>query len=354
MGLSQSAGARVRHGIALAFAVAIALATVAAPKPLGAQAGGRARVLIVSGVAGEPQYADAFFKQATSMMDALKTRFGVPDADIVYLAETPARDAARIKGASTKENIERELAALGERSKAGDVLFVMLIGHGSGDDASPRFNVPGPDISAADLARVLDGVHGPIVAVVNAASASGGFIAMLSGPNRVVATATKSGMERNQTRFATYFVQAYASDVADADKDGRVSVLEAFDYARREVARAYESENHLLTEHAQLDDNGDRKGTAAPDAKSGDGGLARRVFLGGTAGSVAAAARAASSDPRVAALEREKDSIEARIDALRRQKAGMDSTAYQKSLETLLIQLAEKNKAIRDAAGGRP
>jgi hypothetical protein len=319
-----------------------------------AVAQGRARVLIVSGVAGEPQYADAFFKQATTMIDALKSRFGIPDSDIVYLAENTTKDAARIKAASTKENVERELTALGEKSKAGDVLFVMLIGHGSGDDAATRFNVPGPDITAADFAKILDVVSGPTIAIVNAASASGGFIGTLSGPNRVIATATKSGMERNQTRFATYFVDAYAKDVADADKDGRVSVLEAFDYARREVARAYEAENHLLTEHAQLDDNGDRKGTAAPDAKAGDGGLARRTFLGGTSGSVAAAARAASNDPRVAALEKEKDAIETRLDSLRRQKASMDSTAYQKQLETLLVQLAEKNKAIRDATGGRP
>ena len=320
-----------------------------------AQATGRARVLIVTGVAGEPALATAFDKQATTMIDALRTRFGIPASDIVYLAETPSRDAARIKGASTKENVQRELAALAEQSKSGDVLFVMLIGHGSGDDSAPRFNVPGPDITAADFARVLDASPGPVVAIVNAASASGGFIGALSGPNRVVATATKSATERNQTRFANYFVQAYAGDVADADKDGRVSVLEAFEYARREVARAFESENHLLTEHAQLDDNGDRKGTAAPDAKSPDGALARRVFLGGRVGTVAAAARpAASSDPRVAALEKEKDVIEIRLDSLRRNKASMDSTAYEKALEGLLVQLAEKNKAIRDAVGGRP
>lgn len=319
-----------------------------------AQGTGRARVLIVSGVAGDPQYADVFFKQATTMIDALKTRFGVPDSDIVYLAENPARDAARIKAASTKENVERELTALAERSKTGDVLFVMLIGHGSGDDQATRFNVPGPDITAADFARILDPVGGPIIAIVNAASASGGFIATLSGPNRVIATATKSDMEKNQTRFATYFVQAYASDVADADKDGRVSVLEAFEYARTEVARAYESEKHMLTEHAQLDDNGDHKGTGAPDAKSADGALARRVFLGGRSGSVTAAARGASSDPRVAALEREKDALETSIDSLRRRKTAMDSTAYSKALEDLLVQLAEKNKAIRDATGGRP
>ena len=324
-----------------------------AATPSLAQGSGRVRALIVTGVAGEPQLGDAFHKQATTMIDALTTRFAVPASDIVYLAETPSRDAARIKAASTKQNIERELAALGERSKTGDVLFVMLIGHGSGDDATTRFNVTGPDITAADFARVLDGIGGPTIAVVNAASASGGFVGTLSAPNRVIATATKSGMERNQTRFASYFVQAYAADGADADKDGRVSVLEAYEYARREVVRAYEAENHLLTEHAQLDDNGDRKGTAAPDAKSGDGMLARRVFLGGTAGSVAAAARS-SSDPRVAALEREKDAIETRIDSLRRQKATMDSTAYEKALEDLLVQLAEKNKAIREATGGRP
>jgi hypothetical protein len=334
-------------------AALLAAAALVAPNVASAQ-GGRARVLIVSGVAGEAQYADVFFKQATTMIDALKTRFGVPDSDIVYLAENPTRDATRIKAASTKENIERELAALGARCKSGDVLFVMLIGHGSGDGTTSKFNVPGPDIAAADFARVLDGIGGPTIAFVNAASASGGFVATLSGPNRVIVTATKSDMERNQTRFANFFVQAYASDVADADKDGRVSVLEAFDYARREVARAYESENHLLTEHAQLDDNGDHKGTATPDAKSGEGMLARRVFLGGRAGSVAAAASGASNDPRVAALEREKDSIEARIDSLRRRKASMDSTAYEKALEDLLVQLAEKNKAIRDVAGGRP
>ena len=339
---------RLRAG-ALVLAATLAMA----PDVSRAQSG-RVRVLIVTGVAGEPQYADQFFTQATTMIDALKTRFGVPDSDVVYLAESPARDAAKIKAASTKENIERELTALGARSKTGDVLFVMLIGHGNGDGTTSKFAIPGPDITANDFARVLDGIGGPTIAVVNAASASGGFVAALSGPNRVIVTATKSDMERNETRFATYFTQAYSSDVADTDKDGRVSVLEAFDYARREVARAYDSEHHLLTEHAQLDDNGDKKGTAAPDAKSADGSLARRVFLGGKAGSVAAAAHAASNDPRVAALEREKDSIETKLDSLRRRKASMDSTAYEKALEDLLVQLAEKNKAIRDATGGRP
>ena len=144
------------------FAGAVLLAATLAVTPDAARAqGGRARVLIVSGVAGEPQYADEFFKQATTMIDALKTRFGVPDSDIVYLAETPARDAARVKAASTKENIERELTALGARSKAGDVLFVMLIGHGSGDGATSKFAIPGPDITANDFARVLDGIGAP-------------------------------------------------------------------------------------------------------------------------------------------------------------------------------------------------
>jgi hypothetical protein len=68
-------------------------------------------------------------------------------------------------------------------------------------------------------------------------------------------------MERNQTEFPSYFVQAFSDEGADADKDQRVSVLEAFTYARREVERFYEKGHLLVTEHAVLDDNGD--GTAA-------------------------------------------------------------------------------------------
>lgn len=348
--MSAERGRRMAAGLA-----ALAGLGALGAAPAGAQGAARAHVLIVSGVGGAPEYSTAFHTQAIAFMDALRTRFGVPASDITYLAENPARAPDRIAASSSKPNVEQAITAIAGKARAGDVVFILLLGHGSSQQGEARFNVPGPDITAADFARLLAPLTAPVVALVNASSASGEFIGALSGPNRVVVTATKSGMERNETKFGRFFVDAYAKDGADADKDGRVSVVEAFEYARREVVRAYERENHLLTEHAMLDDNGDGKGTAAPDGRTPDGGLARRVFLGSTAGSVASAVRgAAANDPRMAALEREKDALEARIDSLRRRKASMDSTAYERELEKLLVSLAEKNKEIRDATGRKP
>jgi hypothetical protein len=327
--------------------VALLVAGIALASRVEAQS---THVVIVSGVGGEAKYSDSFYELGIAMADAARSRYAVPDSQIVFLAERPERDRARIRAQSTKANIASALAAVAGRAKAGDQLFVLLIGHGSQQDASPRFNVPGPDVTAADFARMLQPFSAQKVAFINASSASGEFIPVLAGENRLIVTATKSGMERNESIFAKHFVAAYAGDGADADKDGRVSVLEAYAYARREVARNYEQGSRLQTEHAMLEDDGDGKPVAEPDGRTGDGRLARRTFLGGAG----VAGTVASTDPRVATLVRDRDALEARIDTLRRAKAGMDSTTYAKQLEDLLVELALKNQAIRSAEGRKP
>ena len=322
---------------------------------------GRTFLLLITGASGEPKYATQFHEQASAMLKAARERFGVPDSNLVYLTEDPAKDASGRAKKSSKENVEQALGALAGRAKAGDDVWIVLIGHGSGMDAESRFNLPGPDVTAADFRRHLDKMMGPRVVFVNAASASGDFIPVLSGPRRTVVTATKTGMERNETTFAKHFVEAFAGTAADVDKDNRVSLLEAFGYARAEVARAYETANKLLTEHAQLDDNGDGVGTVPgvpprPNARpvEMDGALARTVWLS-TARPVSARVAA---DPRaaaaLAALQQEAQAIEGRIEALRRQKAAMDSSAYEKALEPLLIDLAQKNREMRRLEGRAP
>jgi hypothetical protein len=315
------------------------------------QSGARTHLLIVSGVGGDPAYEERFYKIGATMFDAAKTRFSLSDSDVVFLAERPERDAKRIRAQSTKANVERAFADVAARAKGSDQIVVLLIGHGAGTDSAPKFNLVGPDMSAQEFAAAIKQFTTQRVAFINAASASGDFLPFLSGANRVIVTATKSGFERNETMFGGYFVDAFAKDVADADKDGRVSILEAYTYAHREVARAYEKDNHLLTEHAQLDDNGDGKGSADPDPRSADGQLARGLALGGVAGT-----SVASNDPRVQQLLRERDALEARVDSLRRKKASMDSVVYERELENLLLELARKTQQIRaaDSTGKRP
>ena len=175
---------------------------------------------------------------------------GVPGDRITWLAETEQAQAA---GRSTKERVEQELVRLGG-AEPGEQVLLVFIGHGS-DAGEPKLNLPGPDLTAADLARVLTGYGTRPVAVVVAASSSGGFAEKLAAPGRLVITATRTGQERNETRFGHWFAQAFAGGAADIDKDGALSLLEAYAYTVREVKREYESDNRLLTEHARITDS---------------------------------------------------------------------------------------------------
>lgn len=313
-------------------------------------AAGRAQgthVVIVTGASGEPRYAASFHATATAFADALVNTHGVPADNVIYLAENPARDAARIDGKSSKSELGNTLARVAGQARPGDRVLLVLIGHGSHAGADSRLNLPGPDMTAAELAVMLEPLQSMQVAIVNAASASGDFLPVLSEKNRVVITATKSSHERNETLFPQHFVNAFTAPGADTDKDERVSLLEAFVYAKREVTRAYEADTRLPTEHAMLDDDGDRRGSAEPNPQAGDGAVARRFIVGG-----ARTARAAATANAPAALVARKSELEAQVDSLRRRKDSMAAEAYQQQLEKLLVDLARVSQAIRE--GGSP
>ena len=329
--------------------VAAVVGAVACAGAAAAQAPGSAHVLVVTGASGEPDYATRFEGAAAALVDAFRGRAGLPAANVTWLAEAPDRDRARIAGRSAKAEVERALDRIAAQARAGDQVLLVLIGHGSHEGPQSRLNLPGPDITAAEVARRLDAVRGAQVAVVNAASASGDWVAALARPGRVVATATKTAFERNETRFPQYFAQAYAADTADTDKDGRVSLLEAFDFARREVARDYEQRRNLLTEHAILDGDGDGSGTAEPTAQGEDGRLAHAFVLGARSNSPVN-----SRDPMVARLAAEQAALERQVAAHRARKDALPAAEYERELERLLVALAEKTRELRAAEARRP
>ncbi|HEU0093491.1 MAG TPA: C13 family peptidase [Vicinamibacteria bacterium] len=319
--------------------------------PAGAE---QSHLLIVVGLGGEPKYTDAFHELALKMIQAAEKKMGVAASNITYLGEKAANPAVPVyKGRSSRENVQKALGTLAQTAGPGDLVFILLIGHGGAQGGESRFNLPGPDMTAADFAPLLAALSGRQVVFVNTASASGDFVKALSAKGRIIVTATKSAMERNQTEFPSYFVQAFSEDGADADKDQRVSVLEAFTYARREVERFYEKGHLLLTEHAILDDNGDGVGSAVPDPATGDGRVARTVFLGGGDDSAADGAASAAADPRVADLRRQRRTLEQEIGALKARKDAMEPAQYEEELEKLLVELARRDAALRQREGGR-
>jgi hypothetical protein len=309
---------------------------------------GQTHLVVISGLGGEPGYRELFHEMGSSLVQAARDRFAVPGEHILFFAERPERDAS-ITGKSTKDNVESAFARIAASIEPDARLFVVLIGHGSAQGGASRFNLPGPDMTAADFAAVLARFPTQEIVFANLTSASGGFLPALSGPRRTIITATKSGTERNETLFGGHFVAALVDDGADTDKDDRVSVLEAFDYARREVIRTYERENRLRTEHAQLDDNGDGVGSQEPDPQNGDGAVAGAQFLAATRPGIAATA---TDDPALAALYAERLDLNRDIAALRLRKAELAPDAYERELERLLLALARANRAIRTREGG--
>ncbi len=306
-------------------------------------------VLVVVGLGGAAEYRDRFAAWAAELHETLTGRFGIPAANVVVLTERPEGLPGIARDRSNKESVQKALTDIAGRAAPDDRVLIVLVGHGTaqGDDAS--FNLPGPDLSAGDLAAALAGFPTQTVAVVHTGSASGGFVAPLSGPNRVIVAATRTARERDAPTFPGYFVEALGTDGADLDKDGQISLLEAFQYARREVARHYEEANELLTEHAVLDDNGDGEGTAEASAEAADGRLAGAFRLGAAA--VAAAPQ--TDDPVLARLYEERRGIQERIDRLRASRDALPPEQYERDLEALLVDLALKNREIREREGGR-
>jgi hypothetical protein len=292
-------------------------------------------LLVITGVGGDEEHTTQFQKWAGAVVDSAK-KHGVLEGNINWLGEAPDKDP-RIKARSSRDNVTKAFGDLAAKAKPNDEIFVLLIGHGSFDGKTGAFNLPGPDLTAPEYATLLQRFSTQKVVFVNTASSSGAFLQPLAGPARTIVTATKTGGERNETRFAEFFVQALDTEEADRDRNGRVSVQEAFDFAAAKVKAAYEKEGHILTEHAALDD-------------SSQGKLAQTQYLAPERSRTAAAQ---NMDPAMRALLEQRDALERQVNDLRLKKDSMDQATYDQQLEKLVTELAVKSRQIRELENKR-
>jgi hypothetical protein len=277
----------------------------------------------VAGHVGEPDYEQRFTSPARDLDKLLKATG--PDAHVYSLF---GGDATRVRLSRILEQVARE-------AKADDDFVLTLIGHGSYDGVEYKFNLVGPDMSAADLAVLCNRIAARRQLIVNATSASGGSISAFQRAGRAVITATKSGTEKNATVFVRYWVEALQDPSADVDKNESVSALEAFVYADRKTAEFYTSQKRLATEHAVFEDTGKGEAVRATSAESSEGRLLASLSLVRFG-----EAQKAALDPAKRDLLAKKEDLEQRIDVLKYQKAAMATSDYDKQLKALLIELA--------------
>ena len=281
--------------------------------------------LILSGVPGSPEHAEKFTKWAEGTQKALVEKFGFSPDRVILLSDKK----------TTQADVRAAFATLKRQLKPADSFFLFFIGHGSGE-GDYKFNISGPDFTAADYNKLLSTLSVGRIVIVNGTSASGAAIEEFAGKNRIIVTATRSGQEGNDTVFYEYFLEALQSTAADEDKDQKVSVWEAFKYASAAVERFYKEEGRLATEHPQISDNGTEKTSAnLKDPPL----LARSTSFQVDRPIVA-------NDPRLQTLLNEKRDIEQKIEALRVNKASIPEAEYEKQLEDLFVELALKNQQI--------
>ena len=255
---------------------------------------------------------------------------------------------------SGSESIRNTFESLAARLNPAEDVIVYLIGHGSFLKDASKFQIPGEDMSARALEGMLAELPAARVIVINGTSSSAGFINVLSGPNRVICSATKSATEANATEFMRFFVEALEDGSADRNKDERITVLEVCEQAAELTASWYTGMNLIATEHAILDDNGDGLGTRLPvsvvldeavdpDAAI-DGALAGSIFLKDY--SFPEAAPQELIDRYLAALDA--------VTELRERKAEMGENKYLAELERILVDAARANREIRSYAESQP
>lgn len=324
---ASSVGSEVRLR---SFTVALVLSLFALAS--SALAGERYAV-IVSGATGGEKYAEQQKKWSADLAGALRNTFIFAEANVVTITEEGTGTSK-----ATAENVRRLFGDLRRRLTRDDLLVVVLMGHGTFDGEAAKFNLVGPDLTAVEWKGLLEGVPGRTV-VVNTTESSYPFLEELSQRGRVVITATDSVAQRFATVFPEHFVRGLSDLSADFDKNGRISIWEAFASASASVKQYYEQRGQLSTERPVLDDNGDKVGREA-EAPGPDGTLARSTYLDAEPGTITA-------DVALAGLQRRRAALEAQLDELKSKKESLAVEDYEAQLERVLIELARIARQIR-------
>jgi len=290
--------------------------------------------VIVSGASGGEKYAEQMRQWRATLATALVDRYGFDAAHLRVLVDESVEGGT----VGSAANVKAAFSEIRKTTASEDLVLVILLGHGTYDGDVAKFNLVGPDLTASDWSQLLSGLAGRLI-IVNTTEASFPFLDALKSKSRVVITATNSAAQKYSTVFPEYFVKALSEASTDLDKNGRTSIFEVFEAASLAVRQHYEQRGQLTTERALLDDNGDGVGREQ-GSEGPDGAMARLWNLD-------AEPAAAADNPELAALLKQRRTLEAQAEELKQQKDGMPPAEWQAAYEKLMIELARVSQEIR-------
>jgi len=283
--------------------------------------------LIISGAPGDEEHTKKYTAWTESTRLVLVGEMGFLPNRVIVLSNEKA----------TQAEIKDAFAKLKDQLKPGDSFFLFLIGHGSYDGLEYKFNNVGPDLTGSDFGKLLATLSASRIVVVNSTSNSGGAIESLAGKNRMIVSATKTGFEGNDTVFYEYFLAGLQKSAADENKDQKISVWEAFKFAVDGVDRFYKDAGRIATEHPQISDNGSPMTGVVPNAP---------VMANLTSFNVDRPVTVA--DAKLQALLDDQKQIQQKIESLQINKASMSPADFDKQIEDLILQLAQKTQQVEE------
>lgn len=318
------------------------------------QTGPTREVLVVVALTAVEEYQAKCEKWAVELVRDLLDRCGMAPAEIEMAGpeQMPEVPSGVSRIAATKTEIEAALKRYASRPSPETDLYLFVLGSGTFDGHEYKLNLKGPDLSGTELKALLDAIPRRRQILFWGTSCSGVLLKQLASKNRLLLTATRSGLERNDPRFPGFFLESLRSADSDTDKDSRISWLEAYQSARSKTEESFKAEGHMATEHPVFDDDGDGEWRPLQDDNKGDGLLAAAIYF-----AVAKPGMGQGKlNPATLALTREREQLEAAVTALRSRKADMKTEEYDRKLEELLIRLARISSDIRklEAAPVKP
>ncbi len=182
--------------------------------------------LLVGGFAGQEPYARWYPDWLNRFQTVLTKSAGIPASNITVLSGD----------AGTSDAILAAIGKIAGRSKPQDQVILFIVGHGEMESDTPALTLPGPDLSAKQLADAMNAVPAGSQIILNFSANSGNFLKLLVSPNRVNLTAT-SPTEVEEPVFAEFFLRGLESRRADADKSGTITLLEAYNWAAQQTAQ---------------------------------------------------------------------------------------------------------------------
>ncbi len=239
--------------------------------------------LIVSGISRDPGERAAEDRVVNELRAFLLDKAGVEPNRLVVLVpkDSSCRDST---GQSTADNINDAVEAFAAAPE--DRLVFYYIGQANAVAGKLRFNLPGPDVTDEELGARLTGVKAGAQLVILDCPCAGLAARVLGGPGRVIVCASTE-KHTYGTRFGVHFVPALTCMENDTNHDGRISLLEAFAAAAREIEQWYAQRKLLPTETPCLEDDGDGVPGERPwryETNGGDGRRAAGWFLTPLAG----------------------------------------------------------------------